>query len=217
MKIPLPPESFMKLVCGENQENLPEHFRWAGELLVSMLKEEDMLRPGTHFLDVGCGCGRVARYLTGESVGSYTGFDRHPGMINWCQAEIATRIPNFHFHCFDIKSPYTELDGYAGTIEASSFQFPFADRSYDTALLASVFTHIPLEESGHYLKELYRVLKPAGKILLSVFLTDQEPYSENVAFYYHPEAFLSIVRDAGFGYKFREEIYQHNWYVLVKT
>lgn len=175
-----------------------------------------MIVPDTHFLDVGCGCGRVARYLLAFPIKFYTGFDRHPGMIEWCQKEITKRAPNFHFHHFSIKSAYVGLDGQTGSIEASSFHFPFSDGSFSSALLASVFTHMPMEESSHYLKELYRVLKPKGKIFLSVFFTYQEPHQIGINFYYNPKEFLQVVRKAGFRYKFREGLHGHNCYVLTK-
>jgi len=213
-KISLPPTDFMQLVCGGNHENIAEHFEWAGELLLRMLDEEKMISGDTDFLDVGCGCGRVARHLLNEPVKSCTGFDRHAGMINWCQENITAHAPNFRFHCFEIKSAYSDMDGHEGKIEAASFCFPFADCAFDAILLASVFTHMPMKESRNYLKELRRVLRPGGKILLSVFFSDSEPYSKHIDFYYNRKAFLDAVQDAGFDCRFREELYTHHWFVL---
>ena len=205
-QMPLPPEEFMKLVCGENHEDIVAHFKWAGKLLTGMLAGEDMLNQETRFLDVGCGCGRVARYLLNRPIQAYIGFDRHPGMIQWCQEQITPHAPHFHFHCFDIKTAYSVLDGHEGTMDASSFRFPFPDASFDAVLLASVFTHMPMEESAHYLEELHRILDPNGKILLSVFFADQEPYTSGIDFHYVPEAFLDMIR---------EELYHHHWHVLT--
>ncbi|OQY59507.1 MAG: hypothetical protein B6245_06300 [Desulfobacteraceae bacterium 4572_88] len=216
-KIPFPPVEFMELVCGRDHENLSEHFQWAGNLLLEMLRHEGMIRPNAHFLDVGCGCGRVARCLLSLPLKSYTGFDRNPGMIRWCQENIEPNAPNFHFHCFDIRSIYVLQDGHKGVADAASFHFPFSDQVFDAALLSSVFTHMPLEESANYLRELHRVLRPGGKVLLSVFFTEQaEPYSETINFYYKPEAFSELAEKPGFHCEFREEIYQHQWHVLTK-
>jgi ubiquinone/menaquinone biosynthesis C-methylase UbiE len=215
-KIPFPPEDFMRLVCGGNDPNLSEQFIWAGKLVTAMLRDENMILSDTCFIDVGCGCGRVARYLMNMPLQSYTGFDRHSGMIRWCQQEITPLATHFAFHCFEIKSVYSQNDGEYGKIEADDFCFPFADHSFDAALLASVFTHMPLKESVHYLYELYRVVKPGGKILLSVFFSDREPYRENANFYYESKEFLKMVGASGFDCRFRETLYQHNWYILSK-
>lgn len=56
------------------------------------------------------------------------------------------------------------------TLAAGEFQFPYDIDSFDSVLIASVFTHMPLDEIGHYLRELRLVVRPGGKILASVFL-----------------------------------------------
>jgi len=76
-QIPFLPEEFIKLVCGDNGGDYSEEFSWAGRLITEIIKDEEMIMPDTHFLDVGCGCGRVARYLLAFPIKSYTGFDRH--------------------------------------------------------------------------------------------------------------------------------------------
>jgi len=218
-RIPLPPKEFMELVCGLNLQNLSEEFESVGKGLLEMLDNEGMLVPGTRFLDVGCGCGRVARYLLSKPIESYTGFDRHPGMIKWCQDEITRHASRFLFQCFDIKSAYFIRDGYNGTIKASSFRFPFPDQSFDFTLLSSVFTHMPLEESAHYLKEIYRVLRPNGKALVSVFFSAKKPYSEDIGFLYNPRAYWRTVSEAGFSHRQYDETrfgWIHNWHILSK-
>jgi cyclopropane fatty-acyl-phospholipid synthase-like methyltransferase len=47
-----------------------------------------MLAPGTSFLDIGCGSGRVARYLLDKRIKTYW-FDRHRDMVNGCSQEIS--------------------------------------------------------------------------------------------------------------------------------
>jgi SAM-dependent methyltransferase len=51
-----------------------DQFEMVGEGLIRMLEAEDMLDTQTDLLDVGCGCGRVARYLVDRPLHSYTGF-----------------------------------------------------------------------------------------------------------------------------------------------
>lgn len=215
--IPLPSEEYMRLVCGTDCPNLVGAFRTVGAGMAEMLHHHGMIEPGTDFLDVGCGCGRMARYLISSGLRSYIGFDRHPGMIEWCRTHIGAVAPHFTFQFFDLKSAYVAWDSHPGSITPSSFCFPFPDASFDSALLASVFTHMPLEESVHYLRELHRVLKPAGRGLLSVFFSDEEARSEDINYLYPPAAFHRAMRRAGFLYTGLNTSYsgtRHNWYLL---
>ncbi len=221
-KIPLPPKEYMQLVNGAGFDDISVEslFKKVGQEILEGLRNRDMLRASDRVLDVGCGCGRFARQLLMEPIKSYTGFDRHPGMIEWCRKNIQSLAPNFEFLFFDIKSSYANIDGFHGAINAASFRFPFADDSFDVALLASVFTHMPFEESRNYLRELHRVLSEGGRMLLSVFFTNGEPYAENANFYYRPQLFWDMVRKTGFQYEFQNEVHYeksyHNWHLLKK-
>ena len=109
-QIPMPPIEFQALVCGPGAE---ASFEVVGAWLRDALDQQAMLGPGTQFLDVGCGCGRLARQLLGTAIASYVGFDRHRGMVDWCTQEITSQDPRFHFDYFALKSVYTVL-GPAG-------------------------------------------------------------------------------------------------------
>jgi SAM-dependent methyltransferase len=206
----------MELVCGKGNANL---FEQVGRGLVHLLELEGMIGADIDFLDVGCGCGRIARYLLPSRIRSYSGFDRHPGMIDWCERELGARDARFTFQHFDLKSVYVSNDGYAGTLSAAQFEFPYAAKSYDSVLLASVFTHMPLDETSHYLRELHRVVRPAAKILLSVFFSETTPYVETTNFFYRPRDFIEQAERAGFHITHREPPpkfgYTHNWHVLM--
>ena len=69
------------------------------------------------------------------------------------------------------------------------FQFPYDTDSFDSVLIASVFTHMPLDEIGHYLRELRRLVRPGGKILASVFFSESMSYVETINFFFRPVAF----------------------------
>jgi cyclopropane fatty-acyl-phospholipid synthase-like methyltransferase len=226
--IPMPSDEYQQFVCGPTPEDT-RAFESVGRTLMTMLSQVGMLTPTTDLLDVGCGCGRLARYLTDSTLHSYIGFDRHPGMVRWCQQEISARDSRFTFHHFDIQSVYAHWDQQNGNISAAEFTFPYEDGQFNAVMLASVFTHMPLEEIGQYLKEFQRIVKPDGKILLSVFFSDREYYvDQTINFFYRPEEFLTLVEATGFfarlmipgagGLVPSEQTlqtgYAHNWYLL---
>jgi ubiquinone/menaquinone biosynthesis C-methylase UbiE len=117
------------------------------------------LRPDHDVLDIGCGIGRMARYLCDYlgTNGRYRGFDVMSEPIEWCQANITPRFPNFTFQfspLFNAKyNPDRELPSAAG------FSFPYPDDSFDFVFAQSVFSHLQPDESANYLKEIARVLK----------------------------------------------------------
>jgi SAM-dependent methyltransferase len=215
--IPLPPKDFQALVCGPADTS---SFERMGRLLVVWADNEGMLKPGTDFLDVGCGCGRLARYLLPWSINSYTGFDRHAGMIEWCRREI--RDPRFRFDFFELKSVYTAWDQQAGTLDVEDFAFPYAADAFDACMLASVFTHMPPNEARHYLGELARVTRPGGKILLSIFFSKSgavETRDDGVNVLHNPQEFLTDLEQSPFDVRRVSPLsfgYEHNWYVLTK-
>ena len=91
--IPMPPEEYMALVCGDlPPEDLEDRFTEIGLDMADRLRRQGMLGPDVRLLDIGCGCGRVARCLIGQPLASYVGFDRHPGMFSWCTENI-TAVP----------------------------------------------------------------------------------------------------------------------------
>lgn len=225
--IPLPPEEYMDLVCGAHAD-VKSTFINVGQRMREDLDAYGLVFEGCRLLDVGCGCGRLARNLINDSLKSYTGFDRHRGMIDWCRSHIAPRAPHFSFRYFDLRSIYQSVDSQSGSIAAQSFQFPFDDNSFDVAILMSVFTHMPLQEIHHYLKELYRVLDKEGKVLLTVFLTERPPYVDTINYFYNPEQFRDAVVSSGLqfdpydskrlltGDNLKFDRFQHNGFLLWK-
>ncbi len=199
MDLPLPPENDMQLVCGF-QPNVAEVFIQRGQEIVLRLREQGLLTDQTRLLDIGCGCGRIARWLVKEPLATYVGFDRHPGMIDWCKTHLTARDPRLTFDFVDVVShSYGTIDGHTGHQAASGLRFPYADAAFDAALAASVFTHMPLAETAHYLHELRRVLRPGGIALVTVFFADNEETRDNALnFFYVPELFFAAVTAAGF-------------------
>ena len=168
--LPFPPLDFQELVCGG--PHATHLFDEVGRGLVACLEQQAMLAPGSALLDIGCGCGRVARHLLKAPLRLYRGFDRHAGMIDWCRATIGAADGRFGFDCLPVKSVYDAWDGHTHQTPVEAVTWPYAADMFDAALLASVFTHMPAGEVRHYLQELSRVIRPRGQVLCSIFFAE---------------------------------------------
>jgi SAM-dependent methyltransferase len=96
----------------------------------------------------GCGPARVVRHLPhelGSSIEVY-GTDYNPETITWCRAS----IPGVQFDLNGLNPP-----------------LPFTDNKFDFIYSISVFTHLSRETGLHWARELYRVLKPNGILLIT--------------------------------------------------
>ncbi|MFK7864890.1 MAG: class I SAM-dependent methyltransferase [Pseudohongiellaceae bacterium] len=118
-------------------------------------------------LDIGCGCGRIARFLApNEHIKSYVGFDTINALIEWNHRFILPHCRgDFHFKHLDI---YSKAYNPKGQLHASQVSFPAADNSIDIAFAASLFTHLLEKDAIHYLDETMRCLKPGGMALISI-------------------------------------------------
>ena len=109
------------------------------------------VRPGARFLDVGCGTGRwVRRYR--ELGFSAVGVDATFGML---------RIARAH----DTQAPLTT--GLAQSL-------PFSDAAFDCLSDITVVQHIPYELQSKALREMVRVIKPGGRLILMEVICGKE-------------------------------------------
>lgn len=104
------------------------------------------------WLDFGCGCGRIARYLLERpGIGSYTGVDVDAAQIAWAARRLRGR--------FEVMNPDPPL-----AFEASSF---------DVVLAVSVFTHFSNAEQFAWLAEIRRILRPGGLLVATTLAPDR--------------------------------------------
>jgi SAM-dependent methyltransferase len=97
-------------------------------------------------LDFGCGCGRVTRrWVAFESV-EVSGSDTNADAIAWCRR-------NLRFARFDVNGLEPPL--------------AFGDAAFDLVYALSVFTHLTTPLQVAWLRELRRVLRPRGLLLLT--------------------------------------------------
>lgn len=97
--------------------------------------------------EIGCGTCRLLRHFRCFRTAKLTGSDVNPDMIEWSRAN----IPGIEIHQNELEPP---LD--------------FSSETFDLVLALSVFTHIPMEWQSAWIRELKRVLRPAGILLCTV-------------------------------------------------
>ncbi|MCT7982131.1 class I SAM-dependent methyltransferase [Laspinema sp. A4] len=164
----LPPKELRLSVGGSFKAIGTEFFRYFVELAG--------LQPDEAVLDVGCGVGRMAVPLTQylSDRGSYEGFDIVESGVTWCQSVISPLYPNFQFQRADL---YNQYYNPTGTAQANTYRFPYSENCFDFVFLTSVFTHILPDGIDNYLQEIYRVLKPGGRALVTAFLLNEDSLS----------------------------------------
>lgn len=140
---------------------------WAGRII-----SFGGLKPSDRVLDVGCGNGRVAAWLTPFlSTGEYYGFDIRKDEIDWLNDHVSTKFSNFHFNYSPV---YNAFYNSEGNIPADHYEFPYSKEHFDFVYLTSIFTHMLPTDLSHYLSEIHRVLKPGGRCFISYFLLTSE-------------------------------------------
>ena len=134
--------------------------------------------------DLGCGPGQIARYLQRQGVKTL-GVDLSTKMV-----EEAKRLnPDIHFHQGDMLS------------------LPDADNSWGGIAAFYCIIHIPREQIVAALREMKRVLKPGGVLLITFHIGTEikhlddwweKPVNLDFAFYL-PGEMEGWLQDAGFG------------------
>lgn len=147
-ELPLPPDVLRLMVAGTDD---PEWFvaagRRAAESLTALLARNGIaIEHCESVLDFGCGCGRVLRHLR-HLPAALHGCDSNPVAVEWC----ANHLP---FGAFAVNALESPLDYDAGT--------------FDLVYAFSVFTHLPPRLQDHWMRELHRVLKPGGALVVSL-------------------------------------------------
>ncbi len=122
-------------------------------MLRRMTVDNAMIQPGDSVLDVGCGTGEVALLVkTRTKAGRVHGIDPAPEMIAVARSKAARKK--------------LDVDFRVGVIEA----LPFPDASLDVVTSSLMMHHLPEELKVRGLAEVYRVLKPGGRLLIADFM-----------------------------------------------
>ncbi|UOR13504.1 class I SAM-dependent methyltransferase [Halobacillus amylolyticus] len=127
------------------------------QLTKDLLSNEKIL-PNHYVLDIGCGTGQTAEFLTQTYVCRVTAVDNHPIIIEKAKKRLENR---------------TEL---ADVVKGNAQNLPFSENSFDLVLSESVVTFTDIDKT---LSELFRVLKRNGHLIM-IEMTAESPLSKSL-------------------------------------
>jgi ubiquinone/menaquinone biosynthesis C-methylase UbiE len=111
------------------------------------LLERATVAPGECVLDLGCGTATLTLLLKQrEPAAEIFGLDGDREMLRIAKAKARVGRQEVRF------------------VQAMSFDLPFADRSFDRIVSSLLFHHLTRESKRRTLREVWRVLRPGGKL-----------------------------------------------------
>jgi ubiquinone/menaquinone biosynthesis C-methylase UbiE len=124
-----------------------------GKRLRAMLADDLQLQPGDRVLDVGCGPGRLAIDFAERvaPTGSVEGIDAAAEMINRARSQTRRR-----------EVPATFQIAFAQDL-------PFEGDTFDAVACTLALHHVAEDDQPIAVGEMYRVLKPNGRLLIAEF------------------------------------------------
>lgn len=146
---PIPPG---RLIFSSTGSRDVEWFLESGEATAAAfrLALQSIGRPITSFeavFELGCGCGRVLRHWVHERGPKFYASDYNQKVISWARKNLGF----VSFVTNDLKPP-----------------LPHDARSFDLCYAVSVFTHLPAELQELWLRELHRVVREKGILLVTL-------------------------------------------------
>jgi ubiquinone/menaquinone biosynthesis C-methylase UbiE len=152
--------------------------------------DQALIKAGDRVLDVGCGTGEVTLAAKARAKhGQVYGIDPAPEMIAVAGRKAARKK--------------LEIDFRVGVIEA----LPFPDSSIDVVTSSLMMHHLPENLKVRGLAEIYRVLKPGGRLLIADFMRPTGSFTNHllIVFTRHQrlqkgiEDLQALLQNAGFG------------------
>lgn len=155
---PMPPALLRVRVCGTAN---PDYFLESGRETVAefdgaLRATGGGLADARAVLDLGCGCGRLARWAP-VAADRLTGMDIDRRLVGWC----ARHLP-----------------GRWLTVRLGA-ALPSGDGTFDVVYACSVITHLRLDTARAWMAEVARVLEPGGRALVT-FHDERHPNARPV-------------------------------------
>ena len=148
--LPIPPAELRYLVSGDPNDTASSFFDMgslcARRIVESLNKADVEIDSFDAILDFGCGCGRTIRHFRTLGKAKLYGTDYNPTLIDWCHR-------NLPFGRFGLNQLHPPL--------------VYPGEAFDLVYAFSVFTHLPESLQFSWMKELSRVLRPAGYLVIS--------------------------------------------------
>src|SRR5690606_18639430 len=149
--LPVPPPKLRYRVHGQMSETsfLAQGERVSRDISSILSRHGSALKPHNKYLDFGCGCARVLRFLSAEHEEvRFSGTDIDPEAICWNQTFLKD-MATWH-----VNSPNPPMS--------------FADGEFDVIVSVSVFTHLDEALQIEWLKEIERILAPGRIAILTI-------------------------------------------------
>jgi SAM-dependent methyltransferase len=198
--MPVPPLGLIDLVSG--QPDIPWFLeggrRGAASIREALRRQGAVMESLGAILDFGCGCGRVLRHWSGLP-GEVHGSDLNPSLVEWCRRHL----------------PFARLEN-----NGLEPPLPYPEQSFDLVYALSVFTHLPEALQLPWVREMRRVLRPGGFLLITThgarYADELAPHEQdafaagqlvvresaeagsNVCGAYHPPPYVRSTLAAGF-------------------
>jgi ubiquinone/menaquinone biosynthesis C-methylase UbiE len=142
-------------ISGISSKLYDRYNKWGsfGEAFRRQIVNEASLKPGESVLDCGCGTGTLAviakRQVGAE--GTVRGIDLSPDQLAIAKKKAQTQNLDITFH------------------EGSIDELPFPDSSFDAIFSTLMIHHVPPKVKTGAFREMRRVLKPGGRIVIADF------------------------------------------------
>jgi SAM-dependent methyltransferase len=130
--------------------------------------------PAARMLDFGCGIGRVGLAVLKQrpGIGSLTGFDIVPKLVDFCRSTIGATFANANFELVLDENDHYERYDRAKANEPPQTHADLLKKyggSFDSAYAFSVFTHVDVNDFAPLLRFVGTLLKPGGRFLFTAF------------------------------------------------
>lgn len=141
----------------------------------------DYIENGSSVLDFGCGNGRLLEILKDKKI-DYTGIDISQKLIDLAKTKYPENSESF--------LKVTSQDSLA-----------FSDNFFNNIIAIAVFHHFPKDYANKMAEEFYRIAKPGGIVIITVWNLWQRKYWKNIFNFSMLKRFFQSGRFSGFGFR----------------